>query len=426
MIKRKLLFTIRSLQERLWIKPLAYAVLAALTTIAAGFADRLPFEEIVPQIEAETIEKLLTVISASMLGVATFAVASMVSAFASAGGSATPRAFFLVLSDSKSQTALSSFIGAFIFSIVGIAGVEISYFGPQGRLVLFFLTLSIFAWVIFTFVRWVDNIARLGRLANTIEKAEIATAKALSRWHNGSPLGGVPMKNNELMGVPVYSKRIGYIQHCDAEVLQDWAERNEADICIHSLPGTFISPKRPLLSVRSAAPLSPNDTTTKDIQNAFIISENRTFAEDPRFGLIVMSEIASRALSPGVNDPGTAIDIINRLTRILYEWSAACAAKNPEPEYKRLFVPGLSLDDLFEDAYAAISRDGAGIVEVGVWLQKSFSLLTQSPDAATRNIARRYSALALARAESTLTFSYDLERVRHAAEAAHMGNATHD
>jgi len=89
MIGSRLLFFVRSLKERLWVQPLGYALLAVAAIFAAGLADSLALEGYVPEITAETNEKLLTVISASMLVVATFAVASMVSAYASAGASAS-------------------------------------------------------------------------------------------------------------------------------------------------------------------------------------------------------------------------------------------------------------------------------------------------------------------------------------------------
>jgi uncharacterized membrane protein len=41
------------------------------------------------------------------------------------------------------------------------------------------------------------------------------------------------------------------------------------------------------------------------LRTAFTLGDMRYFEEDPRFGLITLSEIASRALSPAVNDPGT-------------------------------------------------------------------------------------------------------------------------
>ena len=61
---------------------------------------------------------MLSIIAASMLGVATFAVGSMVAAYSSVRSSATPRAFALVVADDVSKTALSTFIAAFIFSVI--------------------------------------------------------------------------------------------------------------------------------------------------------------------------------------------------------------------------------------------------------------------------------------------------------------------
>ena len=136
MIGSRVRFLIASLKERLWVQPLGYAVLAVGAIFAARLADGWGFGESVPNIAAETNEKLLTVIAASMLGVATFAVASMVAAYAAAGGSATPRAFSLVIADGVSQTALSSFIGAFIFSIVGIVATKTDFYVPTGRFVV--------------------------------------------------------------------------------------------------------------------------------------------------------------------------------------------------------------------------------------------------------------------------------------------------
>jgi hypothetical protein len=56
-----------------------------------------------------------------------------------------------------------------------------------------------------------------------------------------------------------------------------------------------------------------------------IVGDVRSFDQDPRFGAVVLTEIASRALSPGMNDPGTAIDVIGRAVRLL----AICIAAQP-------------------------------------------------------------------------------------------------
>lgn len=76
-----------------------------------------------PPISHETVEKLLSVITASTRGVATFAVGSMVAAYASVSSSATPRAFALVISDDVSKTALSTFIAAVNFSVIALVTI---------------------------------------------------------------------------------------------------------------------------------------------------------------------------------------------------------------------------------------------------------------------------------------------------------------
>lgn len=57
-----------------------------------------------------------------------------------------------------------------------------------------------------------------------------------------------------------------------------------------------------------------------ELIEAFVVGDQRTFDNDPRFGLVVLAEIADRALSPAVNDPSTAIDVIGTLTRLLCNW----------------------------------------------------------------------------------------------------------
>lgn len=413
MIRSRLKFTIQNLREKLWIKPLRNAVLAVAVVFVAHLADGLPLQEIVPDISTETVEKLLTVISASMLGVATFAVASMVSAYASAGGSATPRAFALIISDGLSQEALSSFIGAFIFSIVGIIAIKVGYFGIAGRFALFIFTIAIFAWVVLTFVRWVDNIARLGRLGNTIEKVDAATRDAFGHFHRTAPLGGRPVGSIPDGGVDLYSEELGFIQRIDTGRLDRWAKTNDAVVYVRSLPGAFVHPQRALATVKPLA--GETVLELSELLNAFVLAERRTYASDPRFGLIVMSEIGSRALSPGINDPGTAIDIIVRMSRIIRDWSIKQDAEDSaQPQLERVFVPPLDPHDLLEDAYAAISKDGVESVEVGIWLQRSLALLVQLPAQDISQAARDQAALAFARAEQELSFPHDLERVRRA------------
>jgi uncharacterized membrane protein len=378
----------------------------------AKTVDKPEIGKLVPAITPDSIETLLSIISASMLVIATFAVASMVSAYASASSTATPRSFSLVISDDVSQNALSTFIGAFIFSIVALVALKNGYYDKAGRFVLFVLTLIVLAVIIVTFVSWVDSIARLGRLGGTIDKVEAATTAALQQRRSTPTLRGVPAGPCRNWGQAIYAGTIGYIQRVDVTALQKFAEKSQVQITVAALPGTFSAPGRALAYV-TADSGDLSDIDTSQIAQAFLIGDDRTFDEDPRFGLIVLSEIASRALSPAVNDPGTAIVIIGKFIRLFTLWSEPIEEGNTRtPDCDRVKVPEISLRDMFDDAFTAIARDGAGIIEVAGRLQKAFKSLASIGDATMRDVAMHHARLALARAENVLELQEDIEVLR--------------
>jgi len=397
-------FALNLLRQRLWVKPLLFSVLSVGAVLLSGFAGHLPFSEQLPNVTADSVETLLKIISASMLVIAVFAVGAMLSAYNAASNSATPRSFPVVIADDVSQNALSVFIGAFIFSLVALVAITNGFFNQAGRFAIFILTLLVFAIVVLSFVRWVDRIARLGRLASTIEKLEAVTNKALSARRRYPTLGANPSNAVEqTTGWPVNAEQVGYIQRIDMVTLQNVAEAQNLSIAVNALPGCLAWPDRPLAYVNCEERGQRPKAALKRIAEAFVIGDSRTFSEDPRFGLVVLSEIASRALSPAVNDAGTAMGIITTQTRLLAQWAVAEGPKpDEEVEFDRISAPAISMEDMFDDAFNAMSRDGAGVIEVGMRLQRAFRGLAALENEAIRRAAVQHGHLALHYAQEAL------------------------
>lgn len=409
----RLRFFISRIKERLWIKPLVLCVLSIGGAFLAKLADDTGLARVFPDVNLASVESLLSIMAASMLLIATFAVGSMVAAYASASNAATPRSIPLVIADDVTQNALSAFIGAFIFSLVSLVAVQNDMFDSAGLFAIFVLTLLVFAIVVITFVRWVDRIARLGRVVNTIGQVEKATARALDRRRHSPTLGALPVSRDspDGTGVAVYSKTVGYVQNIDIETLQSCAEKINCRVLVAALPGTFVTTTRPLLCIKGQKKF-----TQEDFSCAFEIGSNRTFEDDPRFGLLALSEIAGKALSPGINDPGTAIDVINTMVRLFTCWqSPPDMEKMQKKSCDRVFVPELVTDDMFEDAFTTIARDGAGIYEVSVRLQKALASLAELNNAAMVAAAKRHSRMALQRSESAMSHQNDIDAVHRAA-----------
>jgi uncharacterized membrane protein len=411
----RLRFLIFNVKEKLWVKPLGFCLLSILVVFLAKVADGTSLAEHIPEIKPESVETLLSIMASSMMVIATFSAGTMVNAYASASQTSTPRSLSLIISDDVSQNALSVFIGAFIYSAVALTAMTQAFFNEAGLFILFCLTCLVFAIVILTFIRWVDSVARLGRVGSTVLKVEKATQRAIEKRIKTPCLGAIPQTNIKEQGShPIFSQRVGYIQLIDIARIHKWAIENDAFVNVNLLPGEFVTPDKVLAYVNKKDELD-------DIEQAYTISEERSFEADPRFGFVVLAEIASRALSPAVNDHGTAISIIGSVTRLLLLWKTSPSApmeknvqKSEEYQYDRVSVPELSIHDLFDDAYTSISRDGAANIEVAIHIQKSLGAIINcfDKDSEFKASARSFAKQSFHRSEQALAFSDDIERLR--------------
>lgn len=416
-MKERIRFFIYRLRERLWIKPLVVCLVSILIAFLANMADQVKFLQDVPMVRLDSLNTLLGITSGSMLGVATFAVGSMVTAYSSASMNATPRAFPLILADDVSQNTLSSFIGALIFSIVAKIALENDYYGQPGRFILFIISVLVFGIIIFNFIRWIDRIARLGRLGNIIDKVENATQRSLM-WRKRYPYMGGIKASKKINGVPLLSDDIGYLIRINVQSLQRIAEENNFKIHIDVLPGDFVTLHQPLAYIESKNDPPKDLLEITDILDAFKIDDDRALDQDPQFGLVILSEIASRALSTAVNDPGTAIDIIGSFIRLFSYWAEKDEnSARVNTKANRVFVPELSVSEMIDDAFNAISRDGASLIEVNLWLQKAFKALASLGHDELRQEALLHSNLSYCYAEKALVLPEEKQRLEEAYQA---------
>lgn len=365
-------FRFRQIAQRMWFLPAAFSLVAVLTlVIAFGMArlipDKLPFT-----LSSEAVESILTVLATSLLTVAVFALSTIVGALASASSQTTPRAVPLIVGDRSAQTSISVFIGAFLFSIVGIIGLSAGIYSEAGRLLLFAVTLGVVVLVVAALIRWIGQMSAIGRVGETIARAGEAAEKAFRSVPGQGLLGCRPLEA-DAQGDPVFARKIGYVQHIDTGRLQELAEDHDLLITITARPGAYAAPDRPLLLVEGTT----DEDLVDKLAGAFVVGVARTFDSDPRFGLIVLAEIAGKALSPGINDPGTAIAVVGTLVRVL----ADRPEEDGELKHDRLLVAPLSADDLMADAFRPIARDGAGSIEVMLRLIAGLKTLARTrPD----------------------------------------------
>ena len=383
------------LREQLWFRPAWWSVLAVVVALLASAADHLLPDRFVPGIDPSALKTILTVIASSMLAVSTFSLSILVSAFASASSGATPRATRLVRANDDAQTAIAAFLSTFIYSVVALTALGIGYYGSAGRFVLLLVTMAVLAHLIFRLLAWVNTLSQIGRLSHTMQTVEQAADTAFAQYRADPAMGGVLAKPGvSPAGVVITAASVGYLRSVDMAALNHVAERLGGTVHLRERPGVYAHPARPLAVLCDA---TPDRQALEDLRAAFDVAMERDMLQDPRHGLIVLSEIALRALSPAVNDPGTGIAILSVLGRVLIAHlphASAASQDDKPPRYPRVTVPAIDEADFIQDAFGPLSRDAAGLLEVAIRLQKTLAAVALNTSGKLRQQAIAQAAMA--------------------------------
>lgn len=410
---------LRQLLKRIWVRVVGFAVLAVVTAMLAQVLAPVVPAALAARIGAESVAQVLGILASSMLAVTTFSLSIAVSAFAAAASTATPRATALLQEDRTTQNVLATFLGAFLFSLLSLIALQTDLYDTSGRVVLFLATVAVVILVVVGLLRWITHLMTFGRMGNTLDRVEAATARSLERRLANPYLGGNPLRTTVPEGAAaVRAVSAGYVQHVDVDALSDCAGAMQARIYVASLPGRFVHEAATLVHVDG---VEPDEKNVERLRDAFSLGNERLYDEDPRFGLIVLAEIASRALSPGFNDPGTAISVIGRLVRVLSAWTERAEPEIASPD---VYVPAIRPKDMIEDAFHPIARDGAALVEVQIRLMKALDALCRIAPAVFGRIAADMAAQALAHARDAGLTANELAAIEAAAPKISASDAT--
>lgn len=369
----------RILRTRIWFRAGLYAAFGVGAALLAVIAAPLVPKAVADRLGGESVEEILTILASSLLAVATFSLGAWVSAYTAVSQAATPRVAALVTADEATQKSLATFVGAFLYAVVAVTAVNAQYYGLEGRAVLYLTSLGVVGLVAFRLLGWINRLSHLARLSHMIELVEERAERGLKEQ---PPAQAEP----SVLGAEVHAASTGYVQNIDLFRLQSIAVDRDLRFEILAPVGAFRRRGEAVGRVSLAA-LDPE--VEEDLEAAFSIARSRTFDQDPRFGLIVLGEIGERALSPAVNDPGTAIQIAGVAVRLLDDWGR-CTPQDQDAnrDNDRIVRPALDPDDLVADVFAPLIRYGASDLAVAIRVQKALRSLETCGSAISPAAAR--------------------------------------
>ncbi|BDW95162.1 hypothetical protein MACH10_08470 [Thalassospira tepidiphila] len=317
----------------LWVSPLLFALGGAAFAVGIMAAPQDILRDMFPSLlpgfnEIQAVRGLLETLLATLVTLTTFALSITMVVLTLAAGSLGPRMIRNFMGDNKTQNALGTFVGSILFLITSLMlmgekpdSAPVPHLAVTVGIALF--VISVFVLILFVHhlgrsIVADEVIQRVGKnLEETIQSASNTLTDPIKAAERAQTTLPDPQDIPRDQAICVASS--GYVQGVDYEKICEIAKQTDTRISLviragqHVLIGDIVGRIVPLNDDVSKPAQDNIEQCHADILEAIMIGSHRTAMLDVEFALRQLVEVALRALSPGINDPFTAIAAIYRL-----------------------------------------------------------------------------------------------------------------
>lgn len=366
----------KRVHESLWFLPGLCTLGAAILSFITVGIDRTQLREWdlpgwLILAGAEGVRGVLSAIATSLITVTGVVFSVTIVALQLASSQFTPRVLRNFTTDRANQLVLGVFIGTFTYALLVLrvvrmpVGDDIDAFVPAlSTIVAVLLALLSIGFLIF----FIDHLARSIQVEVILERVANHTESVAERlFPRGDREGD---RDRDGSGGPdpapagprgrVAAGGTGYLQAVDEERLLRLASEHGLTLRVEVPVGDFILPGTPLVAVWPAAAV--RDGLKDEVREGFVIGTERTPHQDVGRGVLEIADIAVKALSPGINDPTTALICVDRLAQVLLavgRGEAPPSWREAEDGEARLFLPRPRFESAVRAGFGAVAFYGA-------------------------------------------------------------------
>lgn len=305
------------LKEKVWLTPAVYIVMAVLLSIALFYVDQLYIEDLKPYIPSvlltnvELAKTIMGSLAGALLTMTTFTFSTILVVLTMYSSQFSPRTLKNFIHDKTTWRVLGIFLSGFIYNTLSLLFMRDELYSTEVistfvGIVIAFFCLSTFAY----FIHYIATYVQVGQLINNlISDAEeaISKTKELQESEKGQESAWDPVGVKEIHR----AEKEGYIQFLSFDKLVNYAKEHDLKVEILVQTGDYVYEGKSILTIFK--------TNEKEVSadSFYSLGTSRTSDQDLEFALQKLVEVALRAISPGINDPNTANEIIIRLGRLL-------------------------------------------------------------------------------------------------------------
>lgn len=361
-MKVRIAYWLEKITSNFWVIPTVITVaLIGLQFLISGISlstDNIYLQQIFfLKSKPDAVRMLLSSIATSIMTVLGVVFSILMVVIQQMSTQYSPRVVSNFTRSKLAQVVLGLYVGTFIYNLVLLMNIgNDSVENPIPRLAVVvagLLAISCLIALIF-YIHHVTRSIQSTEIISNIAKETINTIRNVAEGYEKCQCKQFPNQADLKHHHIYHADKIGYIETINWQSLAGKIPCDHWILHFHVEPGDFVQKETELFSLRCNKKF---DTELNlELSESIIISELRTMAQDPFYGLEKLTDIALKGLSPGINDPSTAIEAIHAITSVILEYvrgkpwpGELCLEKN-----KLLMIPKLEFKYLLEISYGHI------------------------------------------------------------------------
>lgn len=304
----------------------------------------------------ENARTILSTLAASIISLTVFSFSMVMIVLNSASASLSPRVIPGLITRKSHQMVLGFYLGSIIYSIIMLINIKqlpdgssaIPALGVFFALIFGLISLALFVF----FIHSISRAIQVDNVLNDLYKHTKSEMVAIVKRQQAENITEFPEFDS---WHSVNSQNEGYFKGVHTDKLTSLLAKHNIQAYVTIKQGYFTVKGYPFL--KCSADITHDETLVSEILDCFIFYIEEYISDHYRYGLTQISEIAVKAMSPGINDPGTAVKSIDMLSILLIkrlEISDTNYSFKHTDNDPLLFIHETSFDELLHDNFTPL------------------------------------------------------------------------
>jgi uncharacterized membrane protein len=419
-----------AIRTSLWLVPAMMlliggaAAIAALSPSAAAWAERPEVAQWLHSGSGDDARNLLSTLLTSVIAMASIAFSVTVVALSLAANTYGPRLIRIFRSDHRTQLVLGVFVLTIVYLLIVLRALRGSADAADVPSLAVTLGAGLAAACVLALLAFIQGVSSLMAADEVVSRVRHELDASISELPRLAPEPDAPpervLDDFDKRATRIRLPREGYVQAVDHAGLCAWAEKKGVMLRLDFRPGDFVVDGDH--RVLAYPPLQDAEAARKALSGFIVSGRARTPTQDLEFSIRHLVEIAVRALSPGINDPFTAMAVIDRLRGGMARLAGRClppkVLRDTSGEV-RILRHATTYDAALNAAFNQIRQAGSSKPSILIHLLNALGAVAEhTRTIAQRDGLRRHIELVRAAAEREVEDPCDLADVIRAYEAA--------